>query len=140
MTEPKTKQNDIRPNVFINSIEIEGSKKDSFLLLEMFSRITGEEPKMWGSSIIGFGQYRYKSEKSSQGNSWPLVAFSPRKQNLSLYLTTDGYEKYTGLLEKLGKYKTGKGCLYINKLSDVDSSVLEELIHTAYADSKQLLV
>jgi uncharacterized protein YdhG (YjbR/CyaY superfamily) len=94
---------------------------------------------MWGSSIVGFGQYHYKSERSRQEGDWPLVAFSPRKQNLSLYLTIDGYTRYAQLLERLGKYKTGKGCLYINKLSDVDSSVLEELIDKAYRDSKQLL-
>ena len=139
MTELKTKRNDMSPKDFINSIEDEIKRKDSLALIELFSKATGEKPEMWGSSIVGFGQYHYKSERSRQEGDWPLVAFSPRKQNLSLYLTTDGYDKYVHLLEKLGKHKTGRGCLYVNKLSDVDGSVLEKLIHEAYVDSKQLI-
>lgn len=139
MTELKTKANDASVEDFINSIEDETKRQDSFDLLELFSKATGEKPKMWGSSIIGFGQYHYKSERSRQEGDWPLVAFSPRKQNLSLYLTIDGYDNYAHLLEELGKHKTGKGCLYINKLSDVDLSVLEQLISEAFIESKQSL-
>lgn len=140
MTELKTKQNDMSSKDFIDSIDDDAKRKDAFALVDLFSNVTGEKPKMWGSSIIGFGQYHYKSEKSRQEGDWPLVAFSPRKQNLSLYLTIDGYDKYAHLLEMLGKHKTGKGCLYINKLSDVDTSVLEKLVHETYTDSKQLLL
>lgn len=139
MSELKTKLNDADAKDFINSIEDETRRRDSFELLGLFSRVTGEMPKMWGSSIIGFGQYHYKSERSRQEGDWPLVAFSPRKQNLSLYLTISGYDTYATLLNKLGKHKTGKGCLYINKLSDVDSSVLETLVNEAYIESKRLL-
>ncbi len=138
MTELKTKQNNMSPKDFINSIGDDTKREDSIALLDLFSKVTGEKPKMWGPNIVGFGQYHYKSEKSRQEGDWPLVAFSPRKQSLSLYLTIDGYDKYVHLLERLGKHKTGKGCLYINKLSDVDTSVLERLIHETYIDSKQL--
>ena len=139
MSELKTTLNDADAKDFINSIEDETRRRDSFELLGLFSRVTGETPKMWGSSIIGFGQYHYKSERSRQEGDWPLIAFSPRKQNLSLYLTIGGYDTYATLLNKLGKHKTGKGCLYINKLSDVDSSVLEALVNEAYIESKRLL-
>lgn len=139
MSELKTKVNDSSVDDFINAVEDETKRKDSFELVELFSRITGQEPKMWGSSIIGFGQYHYKSERSTQEGDWPLTGFSPRKQNLSLYLTVAGYEKYAPLLGKLGKHKAGKGCLYINKLSDVDRSVLEKLISETYVASKKLL-
>lgn len=139
MSELKTKANDASVEAFIDSIENQTKKQDSLDLLEMFSKVTGETPKMWGSSIIGFGQYHYKSERSSQEGDWPLIAFSPRKQNLSLYLTITGYDTYTALLDKLGKHKKGKGCLYINKLADVDRGVLEKLIDKTYVESKKLL-
>jgi Domain of unknown function (DU1801) len=139
MAELKTKANDASVGDFIDRVEGAVKRQDSIELLDMFGAITGEIPKMWGSSIIGFGQYHYKSEKSRQEGDWPLTGFSPRKQSLSLYLTTAGYDKYTPLLGKLGKYKIGKGCLYINTLSDVDRSVLGQLIRETYIDSKQLL-
>lgn len=139
MSELKTRLNDASVEDFINSVQDETKRRDSFELVKLFSRLTGETPKMWGSSIIGFGQYHYKSERSSQEGDWPLVAFSPRKQNLSLYLTLGGYDKYSALLDTLGKHKIGKACLYINRLSDVDNSVLEKLISEAYKDSRSLL-
>ena len=139
MTELKTKVNDVSVHDFINSVEDETRRRDGFALLELFSSVTAEKPKMWGSSIVGFGQYHYKSEKSRQEGDWPLVAFSPRKQNLSLYLTVAGYDHYASLLDKLGKYKIGKGCLYINKLSDVDISILEKLIKETFIESKRSL-
>jgi len=116
---------------FLNTIEPEQKKADGFALLEMFQKITGEEAVMWGESIVGFGKYHYKSERSRQEGDWPLAAFSPRKQNLTLYIMA-GNEDSSELLEKLGKHKTSKGCLYINKLSDVDQKILATLIETSF--------
>src|SRR5688500_2620831 len=104
MSELKTQLNDGSVTDFIESVPDETKKKDSFKLLEMFTRITGEQPKMWGSSIIGFGQYHYKSERSSQEGDWPLTAFSPRKQSLTLYIML-GFVDYPDLLAGLGKHK-----------------------------------
>lgn len=131
MSELKTRVNDADVEEFINSVADGKKRSDSFVLLEMFSRITGEAPKMWGSSIIGFGQYHYKSERSKQEGDWPLIGFSPRKQNLTLYIM-NGFDDYTGLLENLGMHKTSKGCLYINKLEDVNRDLLEDLIQKSY--------
>ena len=136
MAELKTKVNDASVVDFINAVPDENKKKDSLALLKLFSKITGEEPKMWGTSIIGFGMYHYKSEKSRQEGDWPLTGFSPRKQNLSLYLML-GYNDHTDLLQKLGKHKMGMGCLYINKLADVDMAVLVKLIMTSFTDMKK---
>lgn len=138
MSELKTKVNEASVDDFINLVDDAVKKQDSYDLLEMFSRLTGEQPKMWGTSIIGYGQYHYKSERSSQEGDWMLTGFSPRKQNLTLYIM-HGFENYTDLLDKLGKHKTSKGCLYVRKLSDVDRSVLEEIISRSYADSKKAL-
>ncbi|HYF97267.1 MAG TPA: DUF1801 domain-containing protein [Patescibacteria group bacterium] len=132
----KTTVNDASAEDFINSVEDETKKNDSFALLKMFGKITGEKPKMWGTSIIGFGQYHYKSERSKQEGDWPLIGFSPRKQNLTLYVMP-GFDDYTEFLNKLGKHKTSKGCLYINRLSDVDQAVLEKLIAESYKDMKK---
>jgi hypothetical protein len=136
MSELKTKVNIASVKDFISSVEDVVKREDSFDLLEMFSRLTGEQPKMWGASIVGFGQYHYKSERSRQEGDWMLVGFSPRKQNLTLYII-HGFEDYTDLLSQLGKHKTSKGCLYINKLSDIDRTVLEEIISRSYEDSKK---
>lgn len=136
MGEIKTKVNDADVQAFINQVEDKTKRTDSFELLKIFSKVTGEEPKMWGSSIIGFGQYRYKSDKSSQEADWMLTGFSPRKQNLTLYIT-HGFEDYEAILGKLGKHKTSKGCLYVKKLSDVDLSVLEKVIRKSFVDMKK---
>jgi hypothetical protein len=135
MSELKTTVNDASVTDFINTVENEAKKQDCFTLASLFSKATGEQPKMWGTSIIGFGQYHYKSDRSTQEEDWPLVAFSPRKQNLTLYLMP-GSDKYTALLKKLGKHKTSKACLYINKLSDIDIDILEQLINLSYVDMK----
>ncbi len=137
MGELKTKKNDSSVEDFLNAVDNKTRREDGFTLLEMFTRITGETPKMWGSSIVGFGQYHYKSERSSQEGDWPLVGFSPRKQNLSLYVL--GQAKLDDMLPKLGKHKASVGCLYINKLADIDLAVLEEIIDRAYKTSKQQL-
>ncbi len=140
MAEPKTKITSQDPAEFLKTIEPEEKQKDSFVLLEMFKRVTGEKAIMWGTSIVGFGKYHYKSERSAQEGDWMLVGFSPRKQNLTLYVMHGN----TGnpLLEKLGKHKTSGrgmgGCLYINKLSDVDQTVLTKLIENSYLYLKKL--
>lgn len=134
----KTHKNDASVLDFINAVQDEVKRKDSFTLLEMFTEITRQEPKMWGSSIIGFGQYHYKSERSKQEGDWPLTGFSPRKNALTLYVLS-GFDDESGLLKKLGKHKTGVGCLYINKLVDVDIAVLKELIKKSYEVNKKTL-
>jgi len=136
MSTLKTLPNDVSAEDFINTVPEATKKEDSFTLLRMFSKITGEKPKMWGASIIGFGQYHYKSERSTQEGDWPLIAFSPRKQSLTLYIML-GFEDFTDLLKKLGKHKTSKGCLYINKLSDVDQVVLEKIIKQSFVAAKK---
>ena len=126
MTELKTKQNDASVEEFLNTIPNETRRKDCFTILELMRQVTQAEPKMWGSNIIGFGQDHYKYESGREGD-WFLVGFSPRKQNLTLYLTY-GLEQNEDLLRRLGKHKIGKACLYINKLSDVDMDALRELV------------
>lgn len=126
MAEIKTKQNDASVEDFLNGVEEEKKRDDSFKILEMMKRITGEEPKMWGPSIVGFGAHEYTYASGREVN-WFLAGFSPRKRNLTLYIMA-GFKRYPELMQKLGKYKTGKGCLYIKKLEDVDNEVLEELI------------
>ncbi len=136
MSAIKTRVNDGSVEDFINSVDDEVKRADSFKLLAIYKKQTGEPAKMWGSSIIGFGQYHYKSERSSQEGDWMLTGFSPRKQNLTLYFMA-GFDDLKDLLDNLGKHKISKGCLYINKLSDVDLKVLEQLIKRSYTDMKK---
>ena len=124
--ELKTKLNDGDVNEFINSIESELKRNDSFKIIKMMKKITKSEPKMWGDSIIGFGNYHYKYASGREGD-WFLCGFSPRKQNLSIYIMS-GFNKYENILSKLGKHKTGKGCLYVKNLEEIDLKVLENLI------------
>lgn len=138
MSTLKTLPNDASVEDFINAVPEATKKEDSFTLLKMFMKITGEKPKMWGTSIVGFGQYHYKSEPSSQEGDWPLIGFSPRKQSLTLYIMP-GFESLTGLLKDLGKHKISKGCLYINKLSDVDQVVLGKIIKQSFEIAKKNL-
>jgi hypothetical protein len=126
----KTKQTDAVVSDFINSFaNTEQKKKDGFELLKLMQDFTGYEPKMWGPSIIGFGQYHYKSERSKQEGDWPLVGFSPRKAAISLYVYS-GSSGQDDLLKELGKFKMGKGCIYVTKLSDINQEVLKKLIKT----------
>ena len=120
MAELKTKVTDQDPKDFLNTIEPEQKRKDSFALLEMFTKVTGEKPVMWGSSIVGFGKYHYKSERSRQEGDWLLVGFSPRKQNLTLYIM-HGNEANKELLTKLGKHKEGGGCRSEEHTSELQS-------------------
>jgi hypothetical protein len=126
MAEIKTKPTAASVEDFLNTVKNEQKRKDSFVLLEMMKKATGEEPKMWGSSLIGFGNVRLKSPATGREVDWLRIGFSPRKANLSLYLTGD-IKKYAAILKKLGKHKTGLGCL-INKLEDIDIKVLKGLI------------
>lgn len=138
MSTLKTLVNDASVEDFINSVDGEVKKADAFKILDMYKAATNEMPKMWGSAIIGFGQYHYKSERSTQEGDWPLAGFSPRKQNLTLYIMSD-LNNYSDLLGKLGKHKTSKACLYINKLSDVDTDILAQLIKRSYEDARREL-
>ncbi len=124
--ELKTKVNEASVTGFLNSIEDEQKRNDSFEIARIMEQVTKEKPKMWGSSIVGFGSYHYKYESGREGNA-PVMGFSPRKQNLTLYIP-GGLEQYQGLMNKLGKHSTGKGCLYIKRLSDINVDVLKELI------------
>lgn len=130
--ELKTQKNDGDVDKFLDSVDNEQRKKDAKEVTKMMTEITGEKSTMWGSSIIGFGLYHYKSDRSSQEGDWPRIGLSPRKQSLTLYIL-NGLEDYSVFLNKLGKYKTGKGCLYINKLEDVDLNVLRQMIKKAYS-------
>jgi hypothetical protein len=129
----KTKENDASVEAFINSVPDLEKRNDSFAILEMMQKATNEAPKMWGGSLIGFGNKRYKSPASGREVDWFIIGFSPRKANFSLYLSFD-LRQYAEKLAKLGKHKTGMGCLYINKLKDVDLAVLEEMIRDAVKD------
>ena len=132
MAERKTQQTTASVESFLNRIEDESRRQDCFRVLEIMKAATKSEPAMWGTSIVGFGRYNYKPESGSKGE-WFLVGFAPRKQDLTLYLMTGAY-RYPELLKKLGKHKTGKACLYINKLADVNVAVLREMIETAFTE------
>lgn len=130
MAELKTKVNEASVEKFLNSAA-EGKKlDDSYAILALMKDVTKLEPKMWGTSIVGFGSYHYKS-KSGQEGDWFLTGFSPRKQSLTLYIMS-GFEKYDELMSQLGKFKTGKGCLYINKLEDVNLDILKKLVKLSF--------
>lgn len=126
----KTKETSASVEGFINSVKNEEIRKDSFIILKMMRKASKEKPKMWGNSIIGFGNKIYKSPATGREVEWFKIGFSPRKTNFSLHLVLN-IKKYSAELKKLGKHKTGVGCLYINKLDDVDLKVLEKLINTA---------
>ena len=130
LAEIKTKPTAASVEEFLNGLADEQKRDDSFIILEMMKKATGEEPKMWGGSMIGFGNVRYKSPNTGREVDWFRIGFSPRKANLSLHLTMD-IKKQAAALTKLGKHKTGVGCLYINKLEDIDMKVLEEMIATS---------
>ncbi|MDX1587012.1 MAG: DUF1801 domain-containing protein [Balneolaceae bacterium] len=126
MSALKTRQNDGNVLAFLNAVEDNQKKEDSLELLDMMEKVTGEVPKMWGPSIIGFGKYHYKYESGREGN-WFLTGFSPRKQNMSVYIMP-GFEHFTHLTKQLGKHSTGKSCLYFKRLSDIDQNILAQLI------------
>ena len=126
MAEAKTKQTDESVPAFLEKIADERRRRDYLVVLGLMKEATGEEPKMWGRSIVGFGRYRYKYESGREGE-WPIIGFSPSKNDLTLYIMP-GFEPFPELMAKLGKHKTGKSCLYIKKLEDVDLGVLKQLL------------
>jgi hypothetical protein len=128
MSDVKTKVTDKSVSEFINSIEDEKRRQECQTILDMMREATGEEPKIWGDSIVGFGSYHYKGKSGREGD-WYVIGFAPRKQNLTLYIVPYPMnDEFEPLLEKLGKHKLGGGCLYLKKLADVDMSVLQEMI------------
>ena len=136
MAELKTKPNEQSVEAFLNSVEDEKKRQDCLTVLEIMRQITKAEPQMWGTSMVGFGSYHYKYESGREGD-WFVAGFSPRKQNLTLYIMA-GFSRYDELLSKLGKFKTGKSCLYINKIEDVDLPTLKELIKQSVAYASKL--
>lgn len=129
MAELKTKVNDASVSDFLNSVEHTQRREDSLVILDMMKEATGTEPKMWGTTIVGFGIHHYTYESGREAD-WFQVGFSPRKRQLVLYIMP-GFSRYEELLSQLGKHKTGKSCLYINKLDDIDQNVLKELIEAS---------
>jgi hypothetical protein len=134
LAEIKTKPSSVSVKDFINAVPDEQKRNDSFSLFEMMQKIAGETAVLWGSSIIGFGNKRYKSPTSGREVDWFLIGFSPKKANITVYLME--VKAHSEALEKLGKHKLGGGCLYINKLGDVDLQVLEGLIKKAFDRNK----
>ncbi|HQY12700.1 MAG TPA: DUF1801 domain-containing protein [Ferruginibacter sp.] len=129
LAEIKTKPTSLSVTGFIDSIPDEQKRKDCHVILNLMEKATREKPKMWGSSMIGFGDVRYKSPATGREVDWFKIGFSPRKANLSLHLID--LQRHADALKKLGKHKTGTGCLYINKLEDIDIKVLEKMINAA---------
>jgi hypothetical protein len=132
MAENKTKPTDISPRDFIAAVEPQKRRDEGLVLLDLFERVTGWKARMWGPAIIGFGEYHYKYESGREGD-FMATGFSPRKAKLSIYILP-GYADYGDILARLGKHSTGKSCLYINKLDDIDLDVLAELIRAGVAD------
>jgi len=132
MSDNKTQPTIISPAEFIASVEPDRRRKEGEILLELFEKTTGWKPKMWGPSIIGFGEYHYKYETGREGD-FMATGFSPRKAKLSIYIMP-GYSDYGSIMQRLGKHSVGKSCLYINKLDDIDLDVLAELIETGVKD------
>lgn len=126
MAELKTQPTDSSITDFLDSVEDEQKRADAYAIMELMREVTGETPQMWGDSIVGFGSYHYVYESGREGD-WFLVGFSPRKRNLTLYIMS-GFDEYDGLLDRLGKHSTGKSCLYVKRLSDVDEDALRELV------------
>ncbi len=135
MSENKTKPTDVNVDDFLNQIGNPVHKEDILKIINMMKEITGEEPKLWGDSIIGFGEYRYKYASGREGD-WFLTGVSPRKNNITLYLSY-GFENHADIMKQLGKYKTGKACLYIKKLEDINEAALEELISRSAEEVKK---
>lgn len=136
MAELKTKKTNASVKAFIDAVENETRRKDARAVAKLMREVTGKRAKLWGTSIVGYGSYKYAYD-SGQSGEWPMVGFSPRKSNLVLYIMP-GFSGSAALMKKLGKHKTGKSCLYINKLDDVDMDVLRELVQSAveYMKSK----
>src|SRR5687768_4954374 len=137
MAELKTKPTQESVKEFLNKVPDEGRREDSFAVAKIMEEITGEKPKMWGPSIVGFGTYHYKYASGREGD-WPITAFSPRKRDLTLYIMP-GFEKHDELMKKLGKHSTGKSCLYIKRLSDIHVPTLKKLIKASIEQLDNLI-
>lgn len=137
MAQLKTRKTGASVPAFLDSVENEQHRKDGFELLEVFSEVTGMPPMLWGDSIVGFGEYHYKSERSSQQGDWPLTGFSPRKRNMTVYIMP-GFSGCQDLLNGLGKHNTSVSCLYFSKLENIDVVVLKNIIRKSVADMKKL--
>ena len=135
MAELKTQPTRKSARRFLQGIEHAQRREDGLELLALFEEITGEKPVMWGDSIVGYGVYHYE-QRNGQAARWPLTGFSPRKQNMTIYIMP-GFERYGALLNRLGKHKTARSCLYINKLADVKPAVLRQLIERSVRDMKK---
>ena len=137
MAEAKTKPTNASVEKFLNQIPDEVRREDCFKIAKMMEEITGCKPKMWGPSIVGFDTYHYKYASGHEGD-WPIAAFSPRKQDLTIYVMP-GFRKYKELMQQLGKHRTGKSCLYIKRLSDVHVPTLKKIIRQSVKEMKQLI-
>ena len=135
MSELKTKPNKKSVKRFLNAIGNEKRKQDAYVLLDLLQELSGKPAVLWGDSIVGFGSYHYKYATGREGD-WPVTGFSPRKQNLSIYVML-GFSRYQALMDELGKYKTGKSCLYVNKLEDIDMAILKKLLKRSIADMRK---
>ncbi|MEM7206339.1 MAG: DUF1801 domain-containing protein [Pseudomonadota bacterium] len=135
MSELKTKKSNASVAAFLDSVEHDQRRADGFALIEIFKKATNMQPRLWGDSIVGFGEYHYKSERSSQEGDWPLTGFSPRKRNMTVYIMP-GFSKYKKLLAKLGKHKTSVSCLYFSKLENIDVDVLAQIIEQSVEEMK----
>lgn len=129
MTVNKTKEGDASVPAFLRGVENNRRRDDCKMVMDIMERVTGERPKMWGTSIIGFGRYHYKYESGREGDMM-VIGLSPRKQALTIYII-NGFAEYDDLMNKLGKFRTGKSCLYMNKLEDIDLKILERLIEAS---------
>lgn len=138
MAELKTQRNDASVDAYISAIEDESRREDCRQLAQMMQRITGEEPHLWGTDIVGFGTYRYAYASGRQGD-WFVIGFASRKRDLTLYLA-QGFGSYDELLGKLGKHRTGKSCLYVKHLADLDMAVLEQLLTESVAFTRNSAV
>lgn len=138
MSEIKTKPTNLDIESFLMSVEPGKKRMDSIELKKLFDSVVNEKAALWNNNMIGYGSYHYKSDKSKQEGDWPLIAFSPRKQYLAIYIMS-GVENYKELLDKLGKHKISSGsCIYINKLQDIDFDILKQIISTSVADMKRM--
>jgi hypothetical protein len=132
----KTKVNTASVTAFLDGVADEQKRSDCLDILKMMTQVTREEPKMWGATIVGFGSFHYKGKSGREGD-WMLTGFSPRKQNLTVYII-GGFEAHAALLKKLGKFTTSMGCLYLRKLDDVDRKVLKELVRASVKRVKEV--
>ena len=136
MAELKTRPTDISPSKFISGIEDEGSRKDCRMLLKLMKEVTGKAPRMWGSSIVGFGNYHYRYRSGLEGD-WFLTGFAPRKRDLTIYIMP-GFSDYSVLMARLGKFRTGRSCLYVRKLDDIDLVTLRQLVEQSIMDMQRM--